>query len=133
MELQNELKDAVKYMDTDPKVFAREIKKVLDKYPNERERINDFLSKHTEQAIKEADEQMEYLKIKIQLEPIYKKINLAYIAERYFKKSKQWLSQRLNNNIVKGRRVSFTKEEVEIFNNALKEYGNEIASFQIKI
>ena len=63
---------------------------------------------------------------------ILETLNCAAIAERFFNRSRAWFTQRLNNNLVNGKSVSFTPEElfklrsnVDIdlpFINAIKEY-----------
>ena len=56
---------------------------------------------------------------------------LSYIAKHYFGKSASWLYQRINGNKVRGKVYTLNKEEIEIFNKALKEIGNRIGSLSI--
>lgn len=57
--------------------------------------------------------------------------NMGYIAQRYFGKTRQWLYQRLNGNIVNGKPAQFTKEEIKILNEALQDIGRKISSISI--
>ena len=38
-------------------------------------------------------------------------INLSALARQYFKKSQGWLMQRINNYVVRGKRMKFKEEE----------------------
>lgn len=53
-------------------------------------------------------------------------LNSAYIAERFFGKSRSWMSQRLNGHIVNGKPARFTPEELETLRNALYTISIEI-------
>ena len=59
-------------------------------------------------------------------------INLAYIARRYFGKSRQWLYQRLKGQIVNGKPAAFTADEEAAFKAALAEIGSQIIDFARK-
>jgi hypothetical protein len=56
---------------------------------------------------------------------------LAYIAKNYFHKTRTWLYQRINGNLVNGKPAKFSKKEKEIFNQALKDISNRIGSINI--
>lgn len=56
---------------------------------------------------------------------------LSHIAEHYFKKSRQWLYQRINGNIVNGKPVQFTDEEIETLNFALQDISKKIGSIRV--
>lgn len=60
-------------------------------------------------------------------------INCAYIAERFFNRSRAWFIQRLNNNIVNGKPVSFTPDELLKLRTALKVIASEITQFTTQI
>lgn len=57
--------------------------------------------------------------------------NMGYIAQRYFGKTRQWLYQRLNGNLVNGKPAQFTQEEIKILNEALQDIGQKISSISI--
>lgn len=56
---------------------------------------------------------------------------LSHIAEHYFKKSRQWLYQRINGNIVNGKPAQFTDEEIETLNFALQDISKKIGSIRV--
>ena len=56
-------------------------------------------------------------------------LNCAAISERFFNRSRAWFIQRLNNNIVNGKPVSFTPEELLRLRTALKILASEIVDF----
>lgn len=60
---------------------------------------------------------------------VFDTINCAYIAERFFNRSRAWFIQRLNNNIVNGKPVSFTPDELLKLRTALKVIASEITQF----
>ena len=61
----------------------------------------------------------------------YRLLPLSYIANRYFKKSSAWLSQRINGTPVRGKVYTLSSEQKNIFNNAVKEIGQKIGSFRL--
>lgn len=50
--------------------------------------------------------------------------SMSYIAEHYFGKTRQWLYQRINGNIINGKPADFTPEELKTLSFALSELGN---------
>lgn len=50
---------------------------------------------------------------------IMRVLNAAYIAERFFGKSRSWFSQKLNNHMKNGSPSEFTPAEIETLRNAL--------------
>ena len=61
----------------------------------------------------------------------YKLLPISYIAKNYFGKSSSWLYQRLNGTSVRGRTYTLNGEQKKVFNNALKDIGEKIASLSI--
>lgn len=70
-------------------------------------------------------------RVREQLENALPVLPLSYIAEHYFKKSRQWLYQRLNGNIVNGNPAQFTDEEINILNTALQDISKKIGSLRV--
>ena len=64
---------------------------------------------------------------------VFDTINCAYIAERFFNRSRAWFIQRLNNKIVNGKPVSFTPDELLKLRTALKVIASEITQFTTQI
>ena len=61
----------------------------------------------------------------------YKLLPISYIAKNYFAKSSSWLYQRINGTNVRGRTYTLNGEQKKVFNSALKEIGEKIASLSI--
>lgn len=60
-------------------------------------------------------------------------MNCAAIAQRFFNRSRSWFIQRLNNNIVNGKPVSFTPDELLRLRTSLKVIASEITYFTTQI
>lgn len=60
-------------------------------------------------------------------------MNCAAISERFFNRSRAWFIQRLNNNIVNGKPVSFSTEELLKLRTSLKVLASEITRFTSNI
>ena len=56
-------------------------------------------------------------------------INCAYVARRFFNRTRAWFIQRLNNNIVNGKPVSFSDAELRTLRYALRTLSNEILNY----
>ena len=84
----------------------------------------------TEQ-LKDTIVKIDQILVRQQIEEILPMTSLAYIANTYFNKSRQWLYQRINGNIVNGKQASFTKEEIDILNHALNDIGNRLINTRI--
>lgn len=83
------------------------------------------------EQIKETHTEIDAYLIRKQMEDILPCISLAYIAETYFKKSRQWLYQRVNGLLVNGKPAKFTPEEIETLNFALQDMGQRLATTRI--
>jgi hypothetical protein len=60
-------------------------------------------------------------------------ISVSYIAQKYFGKTRQWLYQKLNGNIVNGKPAGFTDEEKKKLKEALLDISNVITNTSLKI
>lgn len=129
----------------------KEIQELKERYVNattdkEREEINKQMSelrnKDNEafanamlQTAKDTTEKANNLLKKVrkreQLESILPILPLSYIAKEYFNKSRQWLYQRINGNIVNGKPAQFTEKETEILNFAIQDISKKIGSISI--
>lgn len=78
------------------------------------------------QNLKEAEEIIEIASVRKALEPVIKYISLSEIADKYFNKTRQWLYQKLNGNIVNGVPAKFTKEELNTLKSALNELSEDM-------
>lgn len=60
-------------------------------------------------------------------------LNCSYISSRFFNRSRAWFMQRLNNNLVNGKPVSFTPNELLQLLQSLKYFASEIIKFTTRI
>lgn len=63
-------------------------------------------------------------KRKEKLDKVLDFASMSYIAEHYFGKSRQWLYQRINGNLINGKPADFTPEELKTLSFALSELGD---------
>ena len=54
-------------------------------------------------------------------------ISFSYIAKKYFGKSRGWLMQKVNGNIVNGKQASFTEDERKQFRAALQDLSKQLS------
>ena len=54
-------------------------------------------------------------------------ISFSYIAKKYFGKSRGWLMQKVNGNIVNGKQASFTADERRQFRAALQDISKQLS------
>ena len=71
------------------------------------------------------------LKVREQLAQVMTFISMTYIASTYFKKSKSWLSQRINELDVNGKPAMFLPEEIETFNYAFQDLSHKLGAIRI--
>jgi len=77
-----------------------------------------------------ADNTDEFL-IKEKLQEVSKIVSMSYIAKKYFNKSRAWLHQRINGNLVNGKQATFSQEERENLNFAFKDLAQKIGSVSV--
>ena len=56
-------------------------------------------------------------------------VNCTYVARRFFNRTRSWFIQRLNNNIVNGKPVSFNEAELLTLRAALLTLSKEIKNY----
>lgn len=76
-------------------------------------------------------EELKALNVKASLVEVSEFVSLSYIAKNYFQKSKEWLYQRINGNLVNGKPAQFTAEEIESLNNALQDLSKKLGSVRV--
>jgi len=101
-----------------------ELEKLANEDPNGFEKAVIESARKTLSDIKE-------LKIKEQIAQISEIISLTYIAKTYFKKSKSWLSQRINEFDVNGRPAKFLPEEIDTLNYAIQDISSKLGTVRI--
>ena len=55
-------------------------------------------------------------------------ISFSYIAKKYFGKSRGWLMQKVNGNIVNGKQAAFTEAERNQFRAALQDISKQLSN-----
>ena len=87
----------------------------------------------TEEVKKLADQTIEHYKnhpekqvLELKEQDIMRVLKVSYIAERFFGRSRSWLTHKLNHDIVNGKRSDLTKEEREKLKDALDTIAWEI-------
>ncbi|MRJ10983.1 DUF5053 domain-containing protein [Ornithobacterium rhinotracheale] len=83
-------------------------------------------AERAEQLVKQA-------RAREQLNEVLPILPLSYIAKNYFNKSRQWLYQKVNGNIVNGKPATFTAEEVETFNQAIEDLSNRLKEVKVSL
>ena len=107
--------DRDKFMDEKQEQFAQE--------------PADIHKRRVEDAIKAGEntvEELQELFILKQVQNVSPFISLSEISKTYFGKSRGWLSQRLHENKVRGRRVSLKPEEINILKSALLDISDKL-------
>jgi len=96
--------------------------------PEEKEAISLFVEKNLENSTSRIKNTINDIQTRLQLENVIEILPLSYISKKYFSKSRQWLYQRINGNIVNGKPVKFTDLEIKTFNYALQDISKRIGS-----
>ena len=128
--MQNRIDELIKKGIENPAQFEKELaalEKVVKVNPDEKKQ----LFKEFQQSLDSKGQEIKGLAVRKQLEDISDIISLSYLAKRYFNKSRQWLNQRINENIVNGKPAKFTPEQIAILNGALKDIGKKIGSLNV--
>ncbi len=116
--------------------FDKELDKISETYTTAKDlqQVEAFMSerlKNVGKSIAEMKKEVEHLRVKEQLSDISEVVNLSYIARTYFHKSKQWLSQRINENVVGGKPRTLSPDDKQILNRALADLSQKIGSVTV--
>lgn len=95
----------------------------------ERKAFNEALIAEARELLEKGDRMMEeeVNDIRRSLGDITQIINMSYIAKHYFGKSRTWLYQRINGNIVNGKPVFFTIAERKQLQETLRDIGKKLS------
>lgn len=74
----------------------------------------------------------EELVLRDKLESVLPIVSVSYIAKNYFNKSRYWLYQRINGNIVNGKKAKFTPSEIVLLETAFKDISKKIGSVKFQ-
>ena len=91
------------------------------------------LQKATVNACNDYIERAEEAILRDKLGELPEAISFSYIAKKYFGKSRNWLYQRINGNIVNGKKARFTDNELKTFLNALNDVSEMIHQTSLKL
>lgn len=132
MALKDELQALRPLFGTESEDFYSRVENIAKKYSTDEDKkeINAFMT----ELLNNIGDEMEQVKqdcIKLQLQDVSEIISVAWIAKKYFGRTKNWLYQRINGNIVNGKPCRFTDEEIDIFNRALQDISKKIGSLNI--
>lgn len=84
-------------------------------------------------TLKAVDQRVSEIEKGIELDEIADMASMSYIAEKYFQKSRAWLYQRINGNIVNGKPAKFTTEEKATFARALDDMAKKFKEKSLSI
>ena len=132
MTLREELSSLKPMLGTDAPEFYDKVQAIAARYTSEEDKkeMADFIAGRLEEADRKID-RLEENTIKLQMQEVASIISLSYLAKRYFNKSRSWLYQRMNGNIVNGKPARFTEDELAILNSALKDISKKLGSLSI--
>lgn len=87
---------------------------------------------NTHKGLRAIKDELQDVKLSLELGDVANAISLSYIAKAYFGRSKNWLYQRLNGNKVNGKPAQFTEEERKRFAEALLDLSRRINETALK-
>jgi len=131
--MKKELEDLLKLSGT--KSFDTRLDRLYKKYkdrPGFKEEVASFLKSRLSVTKKNLKKIENEISLKEQLSEVSEIISLSYIAKTYFGKTRNWLYQRINGNMVNGKKSKFTTGELEQFKNALKDVSKKLGSLSIE-
>lgn len=113
--------------------FQAKVNEINRNYPSEEDadKMADFVLECYKKIGSDLEVIANEISIRQQLSEVKEVVSLAYIARKYFGKSKQWLNNRINGCIVNGKPCKFTEEEKEKLNYAFSDLGNFLGSIRI--
>lgn len=69
--------------------------------------------------------------LRAEADPSYEIVPVAYIARKYFGKSRQWLYRRISGSTVRGRSCSLNDEQKATFNHAVQEVASRLSNVRL--
>lgn len=128
--MKNRIDELIKLGIKDPTAFEKESNALADRAKGDK-KLKAELKKEFQESLDRKGRQIKELSIKMQLQSISDIINMSYIAKTYFGKTRQWLTHRVNGNIVNGKPAKFTERQIKTLNAALKDISKRISSVAI--
>ena len=130
--MKKELEDLLKIVGT--KKFDNQLDRLHEKYkdrPGYKDEVAAFLQEKINISAQNIEKIENAINLKKQLSEVSEIVSLSYIARNYFGKTRAWLHQRINGNIVNGKRAQFTSTELKQFQHALKDISKKLGSLSI--
>lgn len=121
-----ELKELYRKAKTDED-FARIDREMDALFAEDSEAASRAMLDDLKDTVQEAEEES----LRSKISGILPAISVSYIAKTYFHRSPAWFNQRLNGNIVNGKKARFSEDELRTLSNALQEISEQLkaASF----
>lgn len=115
------------------RAFDEHLEKINGVYTSDEDKalISEYVMLMLDGISEELDEVNDELNVLETVKSISNMISFKYIAETYFKKSKSWFSQRLNGNMVHGKKCGFNDDELRTLRFALQDISKKIGSLSI--
>lgn len=116
------LKDRFVNATTEEEIEAidKEIKNLADK------NVDQFAESMIE-CVKDTNKEADEILLREKLQSVLPFMSVSTLARTYFKKSPQWLYQRLNGSLVNGKPAKFNSSELKVLANALTDIGKKIS------
>lgn len=113
--------------------FTRKAAEMKEIYTSAEEiaEIHRFIASGFDEVESELRQIKEDVLVRDQLAEVVKFVNLSYIAENYFHKSKTWLSQRIHGHVVSGKPRYLSDKDKKILNFALKDMADKLSSLTV--
>ena len=83
---------------------------------------------HFDEGMRKIIEDADEMIFRAKLGDLPDALSLSYIAKKYFGKSRGWLMQKVNGNMVNGRIAAFTDEERRQFRDALQDLSEKMSA-----
>ena len=133
MNLTTELNKLKSFIGNDTEEFNKQLAIIKQHFTSEEDlkAIDTFIRNGLTDLTADLKEFNSKATLRMQLSEISEIVSLSYIANTYFHKTRHWLYQRINNNVINGKTVKFTCEEINTLNFALHDIGRKIGSVNI--
>lgn len=83
--------------------------------------------------VKTTEKKVEELTMAEKFGEVTDMVSMAYIAKTYFGKTRAWLTQRMNGNVVNGKQAQFSSEELVTLRGALMDMSKKFGSLSLSI
>jgi hypothetical protein len=135
MELKKELEKLKAFYNDSSKTedFKKQIIYLREKFTSKDElnKIDACIKDLANESINRTNEFIKDIEVRVQLMEVTEVVSLSYIAKNYFNKTRQWLYQKINGNVVNGKPAKFTPEEINRLNFAIHDISKKLGSITI--